>query len=144
MNIHKTIKYLILGLFLAASAGLYSQKVIKGVITDKADNTPLPGANIIVKNENNRMLSGTITDLDGQYTVKIPKEGTILQVTYIGYKSLFMDWDNFVSSAKYPMDGLVKEKIIADDNPNVVIEFLPKQIKCKRKDQRVVVIIEDV
>ncbi len=67
-----------------------------------------------------------------------------VKVTYIGYKSSFMDWDNFASSAKYPMDGLVKEKVIIDDNPNIVVEFIPKQIKCKRVDQKVIIIIEDI
>lgn len=70
-------------------------------------------------------------------------EGAVF-VTYIGYKSSFMDWDNFVASFKHIGDSLVKEKIILDDNPKVIIKFTPKQIKCKRVDQKVIVIIEDI
>ena len=75
---------------------------------------------------------------------KIRKHEGSVFVTYIGYKSSFMDWDNFVASFKFIGDSLVKEKIIVDDNPRVIIEFRPKQIKCKRIDQKVVIIIEDI
>lgn len=65
-------------------------------------------------------------------------------IEYIGYKSAFMDWDNFCASAKFPFDGLVKCGVIKDDNPKIVTQFLPDQIKCKRAEQRVVIIIKDI
>lgn len=67
-----------------------------------------------------------------------------VKVTYIGYKSVLMDWDNFGASFKHIGDAMVKCGVIADDKPSVVVEFLPKQEKVKRVDQRVVIIVEDV
>jgi hypothetical protein len=55
-----------------------------------------------------------------------------------------MDWDNFCSSFKHVGDALVKEGVILDDNPAIVVSFVPEQLKCKRADQKVIVIIEDV
>ena len=67
-----------------------------------------------------------------------------VSITYIGYKSVLMDWDNFSASFKYIGDSLVKTKVIVDDNPKIVRPFIVQQIKCKRKDQRVEIIIRDL
>ncbi len=64
-------------------------------------------------------------------------------IRYIGYKTILMDWDNFAASFKHIGDALVSNKVIKDDKPAVVIQFLPEQIKCKRVEQKVVIIIED-
>ena len=65
-------------------------------------------------------------------------------IRYIGYKTIFMDWDNFGASFKHIGDALVDLGIIVDDKPAIVTQFIPEQIKSKRVDQRVVIIIEDV
>lgn len=64
-------------------------------------------------------------------------------VEYIGYKSILMDWDNFVSSFKHIGDGLRDMGVIVDDKPSIITQFIPAQIKCKRADQKVVIIIKD-
>ncbi len=66
-----------------------------------------------------------------------------VKIRYIGYKSHLMDWDNFCSSFKHIGDALVEARVIVDDKPSIVIQFLPEQIKCKRVDQKVIIIIED-
>jgi len=55
-----------------------------------------------------------------------------------------MDWDNFSASFKHIGDALVDLGVIQDDKPSIVTQFLPQQIKSKRIDQKVVIIIEDV
>ncbi len=75
---------------------------------------------------------------------KVKKHIGEVRVRYIGYKSHFMDWDNFCASFKHIGDALVKEGIIKEDNPKIITQFLPEQIKCKKVDQKVVIIIEDV
>lgn len=65
-------------------------------------------------------------------------------IEYIGYKSLFADWDNYCASFKFLGDGLVKCGVIKDDSPKIVTQFLPGQVKCKRSEQRVVIIIKDI
>lgn len=75
---------------------------------------------------------------------KIKKHVGKVRCSYVGYKTSFMDWDNFCASFKHIGDSLVAEGIIIDDNPKILTEFSPKMIKCKRSEQRVVIIIQDV
>ena len=66
-------------------------------------------------------------------------------IEYVGYKIRLMDWDNFSASFKHIGDALVSAGVIEDDNPKIIINFLPRQIKVsKRKEQRVEIIIQDV
>ncbi|NDV81890.1 TonB-dependent receptor [Bacteroides sp. 51] len=55
-------------------------KNITGVITDE-NGEPLIGANIIVKSASS---VGTITDIDGKFSLNVPSKGTLL-ISYTGY-----------------------------------------------------------
>ncbi len=59
------------------------ERVVSGKVTSKEDNSPLPGVNVIIKGTTN----GTVTDVDGNYKLTIPPEGTILVFSYIGLAS---------------------------------------------------------
>jgi hypothetical protein len=67
-----------------------------------------------------------------------------VSIDYIGYKSVLMDWDNFCASFKHIGDSLVECGVIVDDNPKIVRPFRVQQIKCKRIDQRVEIVIRDL
>ncbi len=67
-----------------------------------------------------------------------------VSITYIGYKSRLMDWDNFTASFKHLGDALVECKVITDDNPKIVQIFEPKQIKSRVAEQRAEIIIKDL
>ena len=54
---------------------------IKGVVVSGSDNEPLPGVNVVLKNNSS---IGTVTDLDGNFTLSVP-ENSVLSVSYIGY-----------------------------------------------------------
>ena len=55
------------------------EKKITGVITDQ-NKEPIIGANVLVKGTTN----GTITDLDGKFTLQVPEQA-VLEISYIGY-----------------------------------------------------------
>ncbi|RVT77495.1 SusC/RagA family TonB-linked outer membrane protein [Flavobacterium sufflavum] len=55
--------------------------IVKGIVTDKL-NLPLVGVTVIVEGTN----TGTITDNDGQFSLKV-QEGAILTFSYLGFKS---------------------------------------------------------
>lgn len=67
-----------------------------------------------------------------------------VKIIYTRYSQMLMDWDNLGSTAKFPFDALVAAEIIKDDNPAIVVECLFKQEKCRRKDQRVEIYIEQI
>lgn len=67
----------------ALLTGQQMNEQIKGLVLDAKTGEPIIGANIIVKGST----AGTITDLNGEYVLDAPV-GSIIQVSYIGYKSL--------------------------------------------------------
>lgn len=55
---------------------------ITGTVVDQA-GIPIIGANITIKNQTG---TGTITDIDGRFTLEVPANST-LSISYIGYKN---------------------------------------------------------
>ena len=62
------------------------QKEIIGKIMDES-KVPLIGVNITLEGTG----TGTITDLDGNFSLKVPPGKTVLVVSYIGYKDQIID-----------------------------------------------------
>src|SRR5690554_387034 len=54
---------------------------VTGTVSDKGGET-LPGVNIVIKGTT----TGTVTDMDGNYTIGVPSEATVLEYSFIGYK----------------------------------------------------------
>ncbi len=57
-------------------------KTVKGTVVDK-NNEPIIGATVTV---NGNAKQGTVTDLDGKFTLQVP-EGKKIKVSYIGYQA---------------------------------------------------------
>ncbi len=57
-----------------------NRRLVKGIIIDERGE-PIVGATIMEKGTTN----GVITDMNGVFTLQIPGNGALLQVTYIGY-----------------------------------------------------------
>lgn len=64
-------------------------KTITGVVTSAEDNSPLPGANIVIKGTNR----GTATAPDGSFELTVPSGTTTLVISYIGFKKQEVDLD---------------------------------------------------
>lgn len=62
---------------------LAAQITISGVVTSATDNQPIPGVNVIVKGTT----TGTITDMDGGYTLAVGSEEAILVFSMVGMLS---------------------------------------------------------
>ncbi|MDF9799392.1 TonB-linked SusC/RagA family outer membrane protein [Catalinimonas alkaloidigena] len=56
---------------------------ISGKVTAISDNSALPGVNVLVKGTNN----GTVTDVEGNYTLNVPNQNDTLIFSSIGYVS---------------------------------------------------------
>jgi TonB-linked SusC/RagA family outer membrane protein len=54
---------------------------VKGTVTSSSDGMGIPGVNILVKGTG----TGTITDVDGNFTINVPNEDDILVFSSIGY-----------------------------------------------------------
>jgi len=75
-------RYAVLLLVLAANVAYGQSKAVTGKVTSGDDGTAIPGVNIIEKGTNN----GTVTDVDGKYTINVG-EGATLVYTFVGYAS---------------------------------------------------------
>ena len=56
---------------------------ITGTVTDSKDGSSMPGVNVLVKGTTN----GTITDIDGKFSLNISTKDAVLVVSSVGYKS---------------------------------------------------------
>lgn len=65
-------------------AMLYGQRTISGTVTDASNGEPLIGANILAVGTS----TGTITDIDGSFSLEVPEGVTALQVSYTGYRTM--------------------------------------------------------
>jgi Holliday junction resolvase RusA-like endonuclease len=66
-------------------------------------------------------------------------KGTV-KITYTRSSVVAPDWDNLSASFKPIGDALVDNKVITDDNPKVVLEFIPKWRKAKNNKDLITII----
>ena len=75
---------IILSSFLIFSSAAYAQAdfvVLSGKVVDSADGYPLIGVSVSVAGTR----QGTVTDLDGLYELKVPKQQCEVLFSYVGY-----------------------------------------------------------
>ncbi|MCB0559756.1 MAG: carboxypeptidase-like regulatory domain-containing protein, partial [Phaeodactylibacter sp.] len=58
-----------------------AQRTITGTVTDADTKEALIGANIIISGT----ATGTITDIDGAYSIEVPEDAASLIFSYTGY-----------------------------------------------------------
>ncbi|TQO36700.1 TonB-linked SusC/RagA family outer membrane protein [Arenibacter algicola] len=74
------LKSLLLVLLMGVSTVSWAQTTVTGTVLDE-QNVPLPGANVVVKNTTN----GVVTDFDGNFSISVSTTNAVLVVSYIGY-----------------------------------------------------------
>ena len=68
------------------SFGAWSQVTVKGTVTSKEDNSPLPGVTVVLKNTTR----GTVTDINGKYEIQADSLGQEIVFSFIGMKTMVM------------------------------------------------------
>ncbi len=58
------------------------QRVVTGKITDK-DGKTIPGVNILIKGTQR----GSVSDIDGNYSIEVSDPSTVLEFSFVGYES---------------------------------------------------------
>ena len=79
-NFLRRVLLFIAGFLMTAAS--FAQMTVSGSVTDESGE-PIIGANVIVIGTS----TGTVTDIDGNYSVSNVSSGASLKVSYIGYKS---------------------------------------------------------
>lgn len=76
---------LLLAIFAIGMQSLWAQtKEISGTVTSAEDGSSIPGVSVSVKGTT----LGTITNLDGQYTLQVPQDASTLVFSFVGMQSV--------------------------------------------------------
>ncbi len=78
----RKLSFLLVILLLSAMQVL-AQRTITGKVTSADDGGGIPGVTVLVKGTSN----GVLTDLDGKYSISVPKDATALQFSFVGMKT---------------------------------------------------------
>ncbi len=78
--------YFLLFIGLLISSITFAQVTVKGTVTDKQDNTPLPGVTVVIENTT----KGTVTDVNGKYELQIDSLGQTLVFKFVGMETVTM------------------------------------------------------
>ncbi|MCP3893117.1 MAG: SusC/RagA family TonB-linked outer membrane protein, partial [Bacteroides sp.] len=88
-------------LLLSISSFLYAQQFnITGTVIDKKLNEPIIGASVLVKGTSN----GTITDLDGNFSLANVTKGSVLTVSYIGYETQTLTFNGTQTTFRFELN----------------------------------------
>lgn len=104
---------LMLVFMLLTVAQLLAQRTITGKVTNALDGKGIPGVTVLVKGT----LTGTITDIDGKYSLTIPKDAVSLVFTFVGMRTI-----EYVLTASNIVDVSMQDE--ATDIEGVVITAL--------------------
>jgi iron complex outermembrane receptor protein len=76
--------YFLLGVLMISGFSSISAQTLNGVVLDGQTKEPLIGASVYLKEV--KVTTGTITGVDGEFTLNIPSLPATIQVDFIGYK----------------------------------------------------------
>ena len=82
-------KTIILILALCSFIGAYSQTktIIRGKVIDQKDKSGIIGATIVESDKENRVVNGTVTDVDGNFVYQMKNPANTMKATVIGYQT---------------------------------------------------------
>lgn len=108
---------------------------ISGRVLDAVLNEPLPYVNIVIKDASEKVITGGITDSEGNFTIeKIPEGSVKVEITFIGYKTILKQETVGKGSYKINLGDILLEKDSASlDEVTVVAETSTIQQKVDRK-----------
>ncbi len=107
------LKSFLLMLFcFGATLALAQNKTMTGTVIEEGINEPIYGANVVVVNQQNRTLTGTITDLDGNYVLNVPDGKNLrIQISFIGLKTQTF---NYTGQSKLNVTLASDSKMLSD------------------------------
>ncbi|MGL4326247.1 MAG: carboxypeptidase-like regulatory domain-containing protein, partial [Tannerellaceae bacterium] len=75
---------LVLFFMLMSIGWMIAQTKVSGIVISADDGEPIIGASVVVAGTT----VGIVTDIDGKFTLEVPKNATQLKVTYVGMKPI--------------------------------------------------------
>lgn len=90
MKQYSTIFFIVIAsLLISNQTKAQAKLIIHGNVTAKSDKLPIIGVSVAEYDASNRILNGTITDFDGNYTLRINGgQGSRIVYSYVGYRTV--------------------------------------------------------
>ena len=93
-----------------ASQQTKKKRTVTGTVIDAENGDPIIGASIVLKGQKE---GGTITDLDGNFSISITGTKALLEISYIGYKKKTVDvGDLGVINVKLESDNQLLNEVV--------------------------------
>ena len=90
-----------------ATRGMQQQSTCTGIVKDATGETVI-GASVVVKGTTN----GTITGLDGDFSLSGVKKGDIIQISFVGYKTQEIAWNGSPINITLQDDSQALEEVV--------------------------------
>jgi TonB-dependent SusC/RagA subfamily outer membrane receptor len=97
----------ILGLIVSAQVFAQTRN-LSGKVTDATTGEALIGVNVSGKGTT----TGTVTDIDGNYTLEMPKEVTTLTFSYVGYTTIEKPITSLTINASMAADQQIIDEVV--------------------------------
>jgi iron complex outermembrane receptor protein len=81
------LPFALLAALLLLAAGAQAQITIRGVVQDAQTGETLIGASILIQGT----ASGSISDVDGSFALRVPELPVVLSVSYVGYATVLVE-----------------------------------------------------
>lgn len=98
---------LLLFVLLGLAATGFAQKTVTGSVKDPKGE-PLIGANVIVQGTD----IGTVTDIDGMFSVQVPPGRSAISITYIGFAEQVIDISNLTNVNITMTEGQLLDEVV--------------------------------
>ena len=82
-------------------------RTITGTVTDSDDGSTLPGVSVVLKGTT----IGTVTNIDGKFSLNVPKDATVLRLSFVGFTAKEIQ----IASASSYAVALQKETFSVDE-----------------------------
>ncbi len=132
MRLHLLKNFLMLSIFLLGISGMNAQGVttanMQGTVNDDSGGS-LPGANVVALHKPSGTVYGTVTNVEGRYTLPNMRVGGpyLVTVTFIGYKDFVMDeivlslGQNFILNPILEEGGVYLDEILVSGVRDAVL-----------------------
>lgn len=71
--------------FMSVGQSTRTERVVRGTVTSATDGQTLPGTTVIEADDNKRIITATITDINGQYVLRIKNPANNIAFSFVGY-----------------------------------------------------------
>lgn len=105
----RSLTALILLMLFLGTGFTFAQRNITGTVTGADDGMPLPGVSVRVKGATGL---GTVTDLDGKYSLSVPDEFTTLVASFVGMKTTEVEISGNVVNITLETEDLVVGDVV--------------------------------